>query len=171
MRKPWTLLGALALVCVTALPAFADVSDYLGPGAKPDRCPRTVVVKPELSQSNVIYSIDSSDLETASNMIGTTVADKYDGAAVISAKDLDQYKVCNVPVVLAKLKSYTTEPAIFGQHEGKATITILHFQSTMANAPDKEIEVSATGERHWGDDVPFMNAVKAVCDKIQTTSF
>ncbi|HJV65258.1 MAG TPA: hypothetical protein VJ550_05970 [Geomonas sp.] len=171
MRKSWTVIGALALVWLTVLPAFADVTDYLGPGQKPARCPKTIVVRPELSQSNVIYSIDSSDLETASNMIGSTVANKYEGASVISAKDLDQYRVCNVPVVLAKLKSYTTEPAIFGQHEGKATVTILHFASSNASDPDKEFEISATGERHWGDDVPFMNAVRAVCDKIQTTSF
>jgi hypothetical protein len=171
MRKSWSLIAALALVFATALSAFADVTDYLGAGQKPARCPKTIVVRPELLQSNVIATIDSSDLETASHMIGSTVANKYDGSLVIAVKELDQYRVCNVPVVLAKLKSYTTQPAIFGQHEGNATVTILHFRSTNASDPDKEIEVSATGERHWGDDVPFMNAVKAVCDKIQSTSF
>ncbi|HJV33822.1 hypothetical protein [Geomonas sp.] len=171
MRKPWSLIGALALVCATALPALADVTDYLGPGEKPSRCPKTIVVRPELLRSNVISTIDSSDLETASHMIGSTVANRYDGSLVIAAKDLDQYRVCNVPVVLSKLKSYTTQSAIFGQREGTATVTILHFASTNASDPDKQIEVSATGERHWGDDVPFMNAVKAVCEKIQTAPF
>lgn len=170
MHKNLSLMGALMLVCLTVIPALADVTDYLGPGAKPAKCPPTIVVRPELSQSNVIYSIDSSDLESASRMIGATVANKYEGAAVISASDLDQYRVCQVPVVLAKLKSYTTKSAIFGQHEGTITVTILHFKSTAASDPDKQIEVTATGERHWGDDVPFVNAVKAVCDKIQSTS-
>lgn len=170
MRKTWSLISALIFVCVTALPALADVSDYLGPGNKPARCPKTLVVRPELTQGNVTYPVDTSDLETASNMIGSTVANKFDGASVIRGKDLDQYKVCNSPVVLVKLKSYSTQSAIFGQHEGKLEITALHFASTNASAPDKEIEVSATGERHWGDDQPFMNAVKALCDKIQSSS-
>lgn len=94
----------------------------------------------------------------------------HPGSAVISAANLSEYKGCDVPVVLTKLKSYSTEPAIFGQHEGRATVSILHFNSTSSDAPDKQIDVTATGERHWGDSVPFMNAVHAVCDKIQKTS-
>jgi hypothetical protein len=170
MRKGWSILGALLLVLATSFSALADVSDYLS-GGNPSRCPRTIVVRPEMSQKTVFYPVDPSYLDTASKMIGSAVADKYEGAMVIAPSDLDRYQSCEVPVVLAKLKSYTKEPAIFGQYEGKATISMLHCRSPQANSPDKETQVSATGDRHWGDDVPFMNAMQAVADKIQKTSF
>ena len=171
MRKRWSLMGAGLLVCLTSLPALADVTDYLGPEGKPSRCPKTIVIRPELTDKNVFYPIDTAHLDSASKMIGSAVANKYEGSAVITAKDLNQYKICEVPVVLTKLKSYTKEPAIFGQYEGKAAVTILHFKSTTSDTPDKEVDIYATGERHWGDDVPFMNAIQAVADKIQKTSF
>ncbi|HBG06665.1 MAG: hypothetical protein A2075_10140 [Geobacteraceae bacterium GWC2_58_44] len=124
-----------------------------------------------MSEKNVFVPVDSSDLETASNMIGSAVAGKYQGSAVVTAKELETLKGCDVPVVLAKLESYTREPAIFGQYQGKANVKILQFKSPDADAPNKEVEITATGERHWGDSVPFMNAIQAVCAKIQKTSF
>jgi hypothetical protein len=171
MRKGLSIFAAMLLVFATSFSALADVSDYLSGGAKSSRCPRTIVVRPEMSQKTIFYPVDSSNLDTASKMIGSAVAGKYDGAMVIAPSDLEQYKSCDVPVVLAKLKSYTKDPAIFGQYEGKATISILHFRSPSSNSPDRETQVSATGERHWGDDVPFMNAMQAVAEKIQKTSF
>jgi hypothetical protein len=170
MRKGWSLVGAVVVVCLMAVSASADVSDYLGDSSKSSKCPKVIVIRPELSEKNVFYPVDAPDLETASNMIGSAVASKYEGSAVFSAKELKDLKACNVPVVLTKLKSYTKEPAIFGQFEGKASVTILHFRSTGSDAPDKEVEVSATGERHWGESVPFLNAIQAVCAKIQKKS-
>jgi hypothetical protein len=171
MRKTCSLVGALLLVCITSLSAFADITDYMGANGKTSGCPKVVVIKPELNDKNVFYPVDAANLETASNMIGQAVANKYPGSTVIAAKDLNQYRPCNVPVVLTKLKGYTKESAILGQYEGKAAVSILHFPSTTADAPDKQVDISATGDRHWGDDVPFMNAIQAVINKIQKTSF
>lgn len=171
MRKVRSLLAVMMLVSMSSVSAMADVTDYVGTGTDKGRCPQVIVVKPEISEKNVFNPVDSSKFETASNMIGQAVSNKYPGSAVISAKDLNQYKSCNVPVALAKLKSYTPESAIFGQHQGNMTVTILHFPSTAADAPDRTIDVSASGERYWGEDQPFMNAVQAVVEKIQKTNF
>lgn len=170
-KMSWSLVGASLLVGLMYLPAQADVSEYLGSSGETSKCPKMIVVRPEVSEKNVFYQVDASDMETASNLIGSAVAGKYQGAAVISAKELDSLKSCEVPVVLAKLKSYTKEPSFMGQFEGKATVNLLHFKTPYADAPNKEVEVSATGARHWGDAVPFMNAIQAVCAKIQKTSF
>jgi hypothetical protein len=169
MRKSVIMLLA-SLIIALPMSALADVNDYLGTNGNPSRCPKLVVIRPEISSKNVFVPVNASEMESASNMIGSAVAGKYDGATVISAKELDKYRPCNTPVLLTKLKSYSTEPAIFGQHEGKADVTILHFTSPSADAPDREVNLSATGERQWGDSLPFMNAIKAVCEKIQKTS-
>jgi hypothetical protein len=171
MSKTWLMIGAFSLVSMVSFSASADVSDYLGgANGKPGKCPKVIVIRPDLSERNVFAQLDPSDFQSASNMVGSAVASKYEGADVFSAKDLKSLKACNVPVVLTKLKSYTREPAIFGQFEGKATITILHFASTNADTPDREVDVTANGERHWGDAIPFMNAIKAVCEQIQKLS-
>jgi hypothetical protein len=164
------LLLASLLMVLLPLSANADVKDYLGTDGNPSRCPKVVVIRPEISEKNVFVPVEASEMESASNMIGSAVAGKYDGALVITGKELDKVRSCNTPVLLTKLKSYSTQPAIFGQHEGKADVSILHFVSPAADAPDREVSVSASGERHWGDSIPFMNAIKAVCDKIQKTS-
>jgi hypothetical protein len=171
MSKRMSLTSALFVVCLTSLPAYADVSDYLGDTAKSSKCPKMIVIRPELSEKNVFFPVNAEDYDIASNMIASAVANKYEGATIISAKQLNDLKICNIPVALPKLKSYTKEPAIFGQSEGKATVSVLHFHSTYADAPDKEISVTASGDRHWGDSIPFINAIQAVCDKIQRTSF
>jgi hypothetical protein len=171
MRSIWSIFGAIFLVCLVSLAARADVSDYLGSsGGKAPRCPKVIVIRPDLSEKNVFSHLEASDFQSASFMVGSAVASKYEGADVFTAKDLNDLKSCNVPVVLAKLKSYSREPAIFGQYEGKATITILHFASTTADTPDKQVDVTANGDRHWGDTVPFLNAIKAVCEQIQKTA-
>jgi hypothetical protein len=167
MRK---VLLLASLMISLPLAALADVKDYLGTDGNPPRCPKIVVIRPEISEKNVFVPVEASEMESASNMIGSAVAGKYDGALVITGKELDKVRSCNTPVLLTKLKSYSTQPAIFGQHEGKADVSILHFVSPAADAPDREVSVSASGERHWGDSIPFMNAIKAVCDKIQKTS-
>lgn len=171
MRKTLPAISALFLVALMAQTARADVSEYLGGSATGSKCPKAIVIRPEVSEKNVFYQVDSADMETASRMIGSAVAGRYQGAAIITPQELEPLKSCDVPVVLAKLQSYTREPAILGQYEGKATVNLLHFKSPYADAPDKEVEVTATGERHWGDSVPFLNAIQEVCAKIQKTSF
>lgn len=170
LERRWMIAVTSFLIATAPVAARADVSDYLG-GADPARCPRAIVIRPDISERNVFYSVDQSEMETASNMIGAALSGKAPGSAVISPKELQRMKSCDVPVLLAKLKSYTRESAMFGQHQGKATVSVLRFRSPVAETPDKEFEISASGDRSWNDSTQFMTAVEEVCEKIQTTTF
>jgi hypothetical protein len=171
LGRRWMIAVTSFLIATAPVAARADVSDYLGSGADPSRCPKAIVIRPDISERNVFYSVDQSDMDTASNMIGAALSGKAPGSAVISPKELQRMKSCDVPVLLAKLKSYTRETAAFGQHQGKAMVSVLRFRSPIAQAPEKEIEISASGDRSWSDSTQFMTAIEEVCEKIQTTSF
>lgn len=171
MVEKWWMVAITSFVIAAApVAARAEVSDYLGSGADPSRCPKVIVIRPDISEQNVFYYVDQSEMDTASNMIGAALAGKTPGSAVISPKEFPRMKSCNVPVLLAKLRSYTRQSALFGQHQGKATVSVLRFSSPLAATPEKELEISASGDRSWSDSTQFMTAIEEVCDKIETTS-
>jgi hypothetical protein len=89
------------------------------------------------------------------------------GADTASRISLDNAKDCKAIVFRPHLESYSTKPARMGQKEGTIRMTFAIFPSpSSAGQPSMTQTVEATGDRHWHDVKPFINACEALGEEL-----
>jgi hypothetical protein len=64
------------------------------------------------------------------------------------------------------LKGYGTKPDARGQVRGTADVILDFYEGAGAPNPSFRIEIIKTGDRHWGDSTPFVNACDAIGEEI-----
>jgi TolB-like protein len=74
---------------------------------------------------------------------------------------------CNAPLVRVHLVSYSTSPSSRGQVVGTAEVSFLFYDSPDASQPGCSITIKEEGNRHWGDQQPFVNAFEAIAERLQ----
>jgi hypothetical protein len=87
--------------------------------------------------------------------------------AVANQDQLQNAAASGALVVRCVLQSYITKPARFNQKTGTARVSVQFYRwPTMAN-PVFTASFNQTGDRHWGDETPLVNAWEAVGKAIQ----
>ncbi|HMD67703.1 MAG TPA: CsgG/HfaB family protein [Chitinivibrionales bacterium] len=105
------------------------------------------------------FDMEESDWKEAyDKMAGKLRRELRHGADTASSIALDNAKDCKAIVLRPHLESYSTKPARLGQKEGTIRITFAVFPSPSAAQPAFSVTAEATGERHWHDVTPFINA-------------
>jgi hypothetical protein len=74
---------------------------------------------------------------------------------------------CPGTVIRPGLNTYTTKPTKFRQKEGTLGLTLAIYDSPDSKDPLCVFRKEATGENHWGDQIPFKNAMEAVGEKMK----
>jgi len=65
------------------------------------------------------------------------------------------------------LNAYSTKPDIMDQQTGQADVTICFYSKSLKTVPVFKTRIRKTGERHWGESVPFENAFEAIAEDIE----
>jgi TolB-like protein len=86
---------------------------------------------------------------------------------IAGVEQLSQAADCGAPVIRPVLNSYITRPTKLGQKEGTLNLSLALYESWSAKEPLCVFGKEATGENHWGDRIPFSNAIEAVADKLK----
>lgn len=113
------------------------------------------------------FDMEESDWKEAYNkMAGKLGRELRHGADTASSIALDNAKDCKAIVLRPHLESYSTRPARMGQKEGTIRMTFAIFASPSAGQPAFSVTAEATGERHWHDVTPFINACEELGNEL-----
>jgi TolB-like protein len=113
------------------------------------------------------FDMEESEWKAAyAKMAGKLDHALHHGADTASRISLDNAKDCRAIVIRPHLESYTTKPARMGQKEGTIRMTFGIFPSPSAGQPAFTVDAEATGERHWHDVQPFINACEELGDEL-----
>jgi len=74
---------------------------------------------------------------------------------------------CSAVVIRPRVISYSTRPTKFGEKEGTLRLALVVYGSLQAKDSLCSFTAEATGDNHWGDKIPFANAIEAVAAKIK----
>jgi hypothetical protein len=132
-----------------------------------DCAPLYIVRPPVIGVKGPLAKMSESDLENASYKIADAVKSKYPKASVIASEDRPSLDNCSSQLIVLNISAYYTEPAKMGQYVGHITVTVDFYTKPTDQAPARGLETSAVGGRHWGDSVPFANAVESICTRIR----
>jgi TolB-like protein len=94
---------------------------------------------------------------------------RVDDAVVADSRDrISQNASCQDPVVRIKLNGCTTQPARMGQTEMTADVVVCFYDNSSATTPSYKVPIVKTGDRHWGQSKPFVNAFEAISDELNS---
>jgi TolB-like protein len=86
---------------------------------------------------------------------------------VIAAARIGELPVdCRAPVVRVRLDTYSAAPGGREQFVGTAQATFSFFETVRAENPGAQIAIKESGDRHWGDQTPFVNAFEAIAERL-----
>jgi len=126
-------------------------------------------VKPYLGPNVIAGNYEPSELISAETMLIKALAAHLPSPPeAIAKKELESVKNCNAQLITVKVESYYKEPARLGQFVGVISIIIETYDSIQQEKPTRTETFSARGELHWGDSVPFENAIISVSKKIKS---
>ena len=129
-------------------------------------CSDIFIIRPTIDTKIIPGELSEDELLNNSSSIADAVASVMGkGVTVIFPSDADVIDKCKAKFVEIRVKSYHKEPARLGQYIGCITvsITLLDYSD---RKPLSVIEISEKGKLHWGDYVPFQNAVDKLCKRI-----
>jgi hypothetical protein len=132
------------------------------------KCVKVFIVRPQMDSATISGTFAEREYLSASNLVAGAIGQKISTTStVITVKDIDAIQKCDAKMIVAKVKSYYKEPSTMGQYCGVMTLTISTYLSPQNKLPAKTQELSAKGNRHWGDSAPLENAIEAICKEIR----
>jgi hypothetical protein len=138
------------------------------PDARETACDsRAIIEMTPFDQSITGFAMEETDWREAYGKLSDELSDYIKpGVETASQGALEKAERCKAIVIRTQLESYSTKPAKLGQKEGTIRMTFSFFDNPSAAQPIIKVTMDATGERHWKDVKPFVNACEEMGKKL-----
>lgn len=121
----------------------------------------------ELESRQIGFVLDSDEKEELEDDLAEVIGEALK-VNVIPAEAIQiSNSSCSTGVIRIILNSYRKRPAAFSQFEGTASISILIYKTPKDSAPLVTVNIERTGDRHWGDETPFLNAFDEILEDLE----
>ncbi|NLG16856.1 MAG: hypothetical protein GX556_05935 [Fibrobacter sp.] len=121
----------------------------------------------ELRSKQIGFELDSDEKEELEENLAEVIGEAMRENVIPAEASQISNSSCNTSVIRIVLNSYRKSPAGMGQFEGTASLSISIYQTPSAAAPLVTVNIERTGERHWGDETPFLNAFEEIIEDLE----
>jgi hypothetical protein len=134
---------------------------------EPVECAGVIVVRPKIDKAILTNDVDDDNLISGGNAIATTIESTYKSAKIISEVEVKNYRKCNSSLVIIKFIGLHKEAAKLGQFTYVINLSVTFYDLEKYMRIIRSKDFKATGERDWGNERPFLNAINRVCKDIK----
>ncbi|MBD3392197.1 MAG: hypothetical protein GF418_09000 [Chitinivibrionales bacterium] len=144
-------------------------SDILSRTSGPLKCDNRPLLQVPIYEHALPFKIGRSTfVDVCAELIESLQDGFRQNVRLASAEQIQSLPpTCTSPVVRIKLVEYTTEPSSMGQFVGTATVAIAVYDSPQSEKPGYVVKIKESGDRHWGEDVPFENAFEEIASTLE----
>jgi TolB-like protein len=121
----------------------------------------------KLDKSVIGFVLDPDKKEELEEDLADALEEALDRKVIPATKSQLASSKCNTKVIKIHLNSYRKSPDILNQYRGTANITLSIFNSPSASSPLVAVNIERTGDRHWHDETPFLNAFDEIIKTIE----
>jgi len=125
----------------------------------------TYILLPIITQHDLLGNFNDYEIERATLQLAKNINIKYGSQNVKFVYNDSAIINTRAKIIKFNLKHYEKIPAKLNQWEGYIIIEVVIFNNKNDKNPQSYI-FEAVGKRHWGDSIPFENAINALCEKI-----
>ena len=174
---------ALQLVCAEAgscvsapekpstaeAPPAEDKSESEDQKSEPVRGGKIYLERWEMQKDKVKFQLDEDDVDEINSDLLESLGSVFKVPVYLCPQDKIVAAAGNDAVVIrVTLNSYSTKPAIWSQFQGTGTVSLTFYNGPTAENPAYAAQITAIGERQWGDTKPFINMFEAIGEQIES---
>jgi hypothetical protein len=128
---------------------------------------KILLEKVEFSKSTIGFTLSESEWTTFYGKLSDEIKSRFSQTVcVATTAQIVNTHPCNSHIIRPVINSYTTRPTKLGEKEGILNLSLRIFDAPAAGEPVCTVNAEATGDNHWGDKIPFYNAMEAVAKKL-----
>jgi TolB-like protein len=128
---------------------------------------KVLIEKTEFSQSSLGFVMTSEEWQSAYDELIDEIKSCFKAELCCASGDRIAAAGYTGTVIRPSLNSYTTKPTKMRQKEGTLDLTLAIYDSPNSKDPLCVFRKEATGDNHWGDRIPFKNAMEAVGEQMK----